>query len=68
MSTAVVTGGARNIGRCIALELARAGHAVVINARQSGAEAEALAATIVAGGGRAMVHLADVTDEAAAGG
>ena len=65
MSTAVVTGGARNIGRSIALALSRAGHAVVINAQHSGPAAAAVAAEIVAAGGRAMVHLADVTDEAA---
>ena len=32
---AIVTGSARNIGRATALELARAGAALVINARQS---------------------------------
>ena len=33
---AIVTGSARNIGRATAVELARAGAAVVINARSSG--------------------------------
>jgi 3-oxoacyl-[acyl-carrier protein] reductase len=62
---ALVTGSARNIGRAIALELARDGAAVLVNARQARADAQAVADEIVAAGGRAMVHLADVTDEAA---
>jgi 3-oxoacyl-[acyl-carrier protein] reductase len=57
---AVVTGAARNIGRAIALDLAAAGAAVVLNARTSRTEIEALAREI---GGLAV--LADVTDEAA---
>jgi len=62
---ALVTGAARNIGRAIALALADAGAAVVVNARTSKGEAEALAAEIERGGGRAIAHLADVTDERA---
>jgi 3-oxoacyl-[acyl-carrier protein] reductase len=62
---AVVTGAGRNIGRAIALELAGAGAAVVVNARASRAETEAVAAEIDAAGGRALATLADVTDEAA---
>ncbi len=62
---AIVTGGGRNIGRAIALELASAGAAVVVNARQSAAEAQALAEAIAVGGGRAIVSLADVTDPTA---
>ena len=61
--TAVVTGGARNIGRQIVLGLVAEGAAVVINAQSSGAEAEALAGEIRASGGRAIAHLADVTNE-----
>jgi 3-oxoacyl-[acyl-carrier protein] reductase len=64
---AIVTGAARNIGRAIARELAAAGAAVVINARASGAEAEAAAGEIEAAGGRAFACVADVTDEAAIG-
>jgi len=59
---AVVTGSGRNIGRAIALELARAGAAVVVNVRSSGAEAEAVADEIRRAGGRASVKIADVTD------
>jgi 3-oxoacyl-[acyl-carrier protein] reductase len=62
---ALVTGAARNIGRAIALDLARAGAAVVVNARNDRAGAEAVAGEIEAAGGRALAHLADVTDEAA---
>src|SRR4051812_42629511 len=51
----------------MALALARDGAAVVVNARSSRVEAEAVAAEIEATGGRALVHLADITDEAAVG-
>jgi 3-oxoacyl-[acyl-carrier protein] reductase len=61
---ALVTGGVRRIGKAMALAFARDGAAVVINARSSRAEGDAVAAEIEAGGGRALVHLADITDEA----
>jgi 3-oxoacyl-[acyl-carrier protein] reductase len=57
---AIVTGSARNIGRSIALELARAGAAVVVTALQSTDAAENVAQEIRANGGRATVKLADV--------
>ena len=59
---AVVTGSSRNIGRAIALELAGAGAAVIVNARTSAAAAEAVADEIRRAGGRAAVKLADVAD------
>jgi 3-oxoacyl-[acyl-carrier protein] reductase len=62
---ALVTGGVRRIGRATALALAHDGAAVVINARTSREDADRLAQEITAAGGRALVHLADVTDEAA---
>jgi len=62
---ALVTGAARNIGRAIALELAAAGASVVVNARSSRAELDALAAEIVVGGGRSLSILADITDSEA---
>ena len=62
---AVVTGAGRNIGRAIALHLARAGAAVVVNARSNQAEADAVAAEIAAAGGKAIAVLADVADPAA---
>jgi 3-oxoacyl-[acyl-carrier protein] reductase len=63
-TAAVVTGSNRNIGRGIALALADAGAAVVINAHLSRDLAEGVANEITDGGGRAFVHMADVTDEA----
>jgi 3-oxoacyl-[acyl-carrier protein] reductase len=61
---ALVTGASRNIGRATALALAAGGAAVVVNARVSVEEAKSVAAEIEARGGRAVAHVADVTDEA----
>ncbi len=61
---ALVTGGARNIGRAIALALAAGGAAVVVNCRRAHEQAEAVVAEIEASGGKAMCYVADVTDEA----
>ncbi|MCV9935703.1 SDR family oxidoreductase [Boseaceae bacterium BT-24-1] len=62
---ALVTGGAKRIGRAIALRLADAGYAVAIHCNTSRAEAEALAADLAAAGGRACVIVADLADPAA---
>ena len=62
---ALVTGASRNIGRAIALALADAGAAVVVNARASADEARAVVREIEAAGGNAVMSLADVTDEQA---
>ena len=59
---AIVTGAGRNIGRAIALTLADAGAAVLVNVRINRAEADAVAAEIVSGGGKALVHIGDVAD------
>src|SRR5581483_1682438 len=59
---AIVTGGARGIGRAICEQLAVAGYAVVINCQSSLEAAEALAADIRAGGGRAAVVQASIAD------
>jgi meso-butanediol dehydrogenase/(S,S)-butanediol dehydrogenase/diacetyl reductase len=64
MSTAIVTGAGRGIGRGIALRLAKDGHAVAVNDIDK-AKAEAVAAEITDGGGRALAVPADVTDRAA---
>jgi 3-oxoacyl-[acyl-carrier protein] reductase len=65
---AIVTGAAQNIGRAIALQLAAGGARIVVNAKSSRAAAEDVAKTINEAGGEAIVHLADVTDEAATAG
>jgi 3-oxoacyl-[acyl-carrier protein] reductase len=59
---AIVTGGARNIGRSICLALAAGGAAVLVNARSSREEAEQTVALVNAAGGRARLLIADVTD------
>lgn len=58
---AIVTGSGRRIGREIAKGLARAGAAVVINARSNKAEADEAVADIEREGGRAIAVLADVS-------
>ena len=62
---ALVTGAARNIGRAIACSLAAGGAGVVVNANTSRAEAENTVSMIEAAGGKAVLHMADVTDAAA---
>ena len=62
---ALITGAGRRIGRAIALALAQAGHAVVVHARASRSEAEAVAAEVKSRGGRASVVLGDLADQAA---
>lgn len=61
---AVVTGAGRNIGRAIALMLADAGAAVVVNARQNVAEADGVVAEIEAAGGNALSCIGNVADPA----
>ena len=58
---AIVTGSGRRIGRTIAVELAKAGAAVVVNARSNATEADAVVAEIERAGGRAAACLADVS-------
>jgi len=65
---AVVTGAARNIGRATAKRLADYGVSVVVNALQDREAADAVAHEIFEAGGRAVAHIADVTDEAGAQG
>jgi 3-oxoacyl-[acyl-carrier protein] reductase len=65
---AVVTGSSRNIGRAISLVLAKGGAAVMVNARQSTREVEAVAEEIRQIGGRAAATMADVGDPGAAAG
>lgn len=61
---ALVTGGSRGIGAAISQLLARYGASVVINYLSNHQAAEAVAASIAASGGRALLAPADVTQEA----
>jgi NAD(P)-dependent dehydrogenase (short-subunit alcohol dehydrogenase family) len=62
---ALVTGGARRIGRALVLGLADAGYAVAIHHHRSRVEADALAGEIAGAGGKAIALAADLADEAA---
>ncbi|MBU1271647.1 MAG: SDR family oxidoreductase [Alphaproteobacteria bacterium] len=61
---ALVTGGARRIGREICLTLARAGFDVAIHHHASGEDARTLAEAVAGLGRRACLLQADLTDEA----
>jgi 3-oxoacyl-[acyl-carrier protein] reductase len=63
---AVVTGGARGIGRAIALRLAREGAAVVVNYLSNQAAADEVVSQIQAAGGRAIAVQGDVGNVAQA--
>ena len=60
---ALITGGARRLGRAIGLELARHGFDIAIHCGTSIADARATSADIAALGRRAVVLQADLTDE-----
>ena len=62
MSVALITGGARRLGRAMALYLAGRGHDVAIHYSGSGAEAQATAAEARALGVRAACFQADLLD------
>lgn len=60
---ALITGAVRRSGRATAIELAKHGASVAINARRSREEAEAVKAELEALGVNAGVYLCNVTDE-----
>jgi NAD(P)-dependent dehydrogenase (short-subunit alcohol dehydrogenase family) len=60
---ALVTGGAKRVGRAIALALAEAGFAVAVHCHHSIEEAERVGAEIQDRGGRAVVLRADLSME-----
>jgi NAD(P)-dependent dehydrogenase (short-subunit alcohol dehydrogenase family) len=62
---ALVTGGAKRIGRAISLRLGRAGYAVAIHGRGPSEEAEALRVELTANGGLAAIVTGDLADPAA---
>jgi 3-oxoacyl-[acyl-carrier protein] reductase len=60
-NVALVTGGARDIGRAISLNLARRGAAVAVNYFDNPGDAEETVRMITAAGGKAVALQADVT-------
>ena len=62
---ALITGGARNIGRAIGRSLAAGGAAVMVNANTSRDEAQETVGMIEKAGGKAAMHIADITDPGA---
>jgi NAD(P)-dependent dehydrogenase (short-subunit alcohol dehydrogenase family) len=65
--TALITGGARRLGRAIALALAEAGADVAITFRNSAGEAQHTVIDIGSFGGRAVALRCDITDEKSVG-
>jgi pteridine reductase len=57
---AIVTGGARRIGRSIALELAASGASIAVHYRTSQSDADAVVAEIAAKGGKAQTFRANL--------
>jgi 3-oxoacyl-[acyl-carrier protein] reductase len=62
--TAIVTGSGRNIGRAVAVELARRGCNVVVNGSSNRENCEATAAAVSAEGVEALVCMGDVSKSA----
>jgi NAD(P)-dependent dehydrogenase (short-subunit alcohol dehydrogenase family) len=65
---ALVTGGARRIGRAISLALHEAGYAVAVQANRSAEGADELCAEIARDGGRAAAVRADLAEQASVAG
>lgn len=62
---ALVTGASRGLGASIAIELARQGHVVAVNHRNSSEAAQRIVDVIARGGGVAGAFAADITDREA---
>src|SRR5262245_45057721 len=62
---ALITGGAQNIGRATAFDLAAGGASIAVNTRESRENAERVAEQIRESGGQAEAYIADVADPAA---
>ncbi|MBS9720012.1 SDR family oxidoreductase [Tianweitania sp. BSSL-BM11] len=62
LPVALITGGARRIGRAIALDLASHGLPVVIHCHHSHEEADGLVAEIIKNGGKAALVRVDLSD------
>lgn len=67
LRTALVTGGAKRIGKAIVEDLIANGFAVAIHANTSLEDAEAMARAVNAGSGRAVAVQCDLADGAATG-
>ncbi|MGA9797490.1 MAG: SDR family NAD(P)-dependent oxidoreductase, partial [Terriglobales bacterium] len=61
--TALITGGARRLGRAMALAFAKAGADVAITFRESVTEAQHAVIDLGSFGGRAVALRCDITDE-----
>jgi len=61
---ALVTGAGKNIGRCIALTLARDGATLLVNGRSDKGAVDAVVGEIVAAGGKAHAAMGDIADPA----
>jgi 3-oxoacyl-[acyl-carrier protein] reductase len=59
---ALITGAGRNIGRAIALALARDGASVLVNGRADKAAVDSVVGEIEAAGGKAIAAMGDISD------